>query len=70
MASYAKDIKNVFGGRSLGAVSVAPTGTAEDRPDTEFYKQGHISTNYVKGLTMKEEAFLQKLKNEIRKEIL
>lgn len=63
---FEKDIKLVFGGRNLGGSS----GPRYSSPNDYKPKEGHIESRYVRGVTMKEEAFLEDLKRDLKKEIL
>ena len=69
LLKFKKDIVTVFGGRSFGGVSGRePQQDLSDRSYTP--RQGHIEAKYIKGITMKEDAFLEDLKRECKKEII
>lgn len=63
---FKQQIMTVFGGRSLGGNSGEERMSSNRSP----IKQGHIESRYVRGITMKEEAFLENLKRDLKKEIL
>lgn len=64
---FKQQIMTVFDGRNFcGNSGNERRGGSNKSP----VKQGHIESRYIRGLTMKEEAFLEDLKRETKKEII
>lgn len=64
---FKTQIITVFGGRKLGGNSGNEYRGGSNRSPV---KQGHIESRYIRGLIMREEAFLEDLKRDLKKEIL